>query len=255
MYLKLFGKRSFDKGLINSMESSTYSEFCKKVYGTDLCQFNMLDTEQLEKLLELLHSAENKSILDLGCGAGIISEHLHHVTGAKVTGIDFAPMAISLANKRTVNNDNVIFLEGDLNNLTLPNEKYDYIIMIDTLYFIADFHTFIQRLLSALNQDGQMIFFYTSRIDKNNANNLTLPDESTLGKVLKKADLTFKHWNYTENEISIWNNTSKYAEELKDNFIKEGNKDIYKGRINETKIIARSLKKKDLHRFLYHVQT
>jgi 2-polyprenyl-3-methyl-5-hydroxy-6-metoxy-1,4-benzoquinol methylase len=87
--------------LLKSQKSKAYGEFCKKVYGRNLCQFNMFDEEQLQKLLTELNLNNTHIVLDLGCGNGLISEYISDLTGAKVIGIDYAGGAIKEAQKLT----------------------------------------------------------------------------------------------------------------------------------------------------------
>ncbi len=51
---------------------------------------------------------KNKSVLDVGCGTGLFS-YMIAKKGAKVTGIDYAKQAITIANK-TYTHQNLTYI-------------------------------------------------------------------------------------------------------------------------------------------------
>lgn len=247
--LRIFGAKGFSKILVKTEGSKTYIKFCEKVYGRYLCQFNMVDEEQLQKLILLIGDGKGKKILDLGCGSGYISEYIAQVTGASVFGIDFAVGAIKSAQDRVKNTD-IEFSIGNINELDFPDATFDYVLAIDTLYFGSDLGKIVQDIKRVLKPHGKLISFYSSR--KTDLTK-TGPESTGLGKILDKEKIKYDFWEYTENEKRVWENTLKVAEELKQDFIKEGNLEIYKGRVAEAKknIIAQS--KGEMVRYLYYI--
>ena len=75
--------------------SAAHSRLCERVFGKDLCQEGQMDMAELEHLLARMHLQPGDTVLDLGCGAGVISEYISDVTGSKVTGVDYAVSAIA----------------------------------------------------------------------------------------------------------------------------------------------------------------
>lgn len=239
--VRLFGAKGFSKMYTTTSESPAYSKFCERVYGRDLCQANMLDEEQLQFLLDQLNLNETHHVLDLGCGIGKITEYIHESTKANMTGIDFAFGAIELAKSRTKNNENINFITANLNDLKNSiQKKFDVIILIDSLYFVSDTENFIRILKSHLKPNGTLAIFYT-----------TSNPSSKMEEQLKNSDFEYRSYDFTNNERKIWEQTIIIADELKDHFIKEGNVDIYNGRMTEAK---RSLSKQScgsISRYLY----
>ena len=92
-------RKVFNKAILKSLNSNTYKKSCEEVNGIDLCQLNMVDKEQLDKLLEVLNLKEEDRVLDLGCGAGVIGEYVASQTGANITGVDFSPKVIKLTSR------------------------------------------------------------------------------------------------------------------------------------------------------------
>lgn len=232
--IRLFGAKGFSKMYSASSQSKTYSTFCERVYGRDLCQANMLDEEQLQQLLSSLNLNPTHSVLDLGCGIGKITEYIHEKTGAKIHGVDFAFGAVEAANDRTKNNSNVRFTIGNLDKLEeIIQEKYDAIIMIDTLYFVSDLNMTIASLKKLLKPDGKLGLFYSSKKKSTDTDIDLLPENKPLGKALTESGFSFTTVNFTSNEKRIWEESILIANELKEDFIKEKNLEIYKGRIAE----------------------
>lgn len=251
--IRLFGAKGFSKMYLATSKSKTYSLFCEKVYGRDLCQANMLDEEQLQQLLISLNLNSSHNILDIGCGIGKIGEYLSDTTGANYTGIDFAFGAINDAQMRTkAKNEKINFRVGNLNNLeSIITEKYDAIVLIDSLYFVSDMPLCIETLKTFLKPTGKLIIFYSStRKSSDNDFNL-LPQNKPVGLALTKSGFIYETYDYTLNEKEIWQKSLQIAEELKVNFIQEGNKEIYKSRMAEAKGNLKAQKKNLILRNLY----
>ena len=112
--------------------SKAHSQLCERVFGLDLTQEGQADMPALHHLLQLLNIRPGESILDLGCGAGVIAEYIEEKFGADVTGLDYAATAIEEAKRRTENqNRRLSFLCGDINALELPEQSFDAMISVD----------------------------------------------------------------------------------------------------------------------------
>lgn len=247
--LRVFGAKGFSKILLQTEGSKAYVKFCEKVYGRYLCQFNMVDEDQLQKLISLIGNGKGKKILDLGCGSGYISEYIAQETGASIIGIDFAKGAIKSAQNRIKKND-VEFSVGNINELRFPDESFDYVLTIDTLYFGSDIGKIVKNIKSILKPNGKLITFYSSKKEDLNKSG---PECTGLGKILDKEKIKYEYWDYTENEKRVWENSLKEAEELKQEFISEGNLEIYKGRVAEAKKNLIWQSKGEMVRYLYYV--
>ena len=228
--LRLFGPRGFGKMLVRSFRSPTYAVFCEKVYGRNLCQFNMVDEEQLDALITVMKPYET---LDLGCGIGVVTEYLSDVLDSKIIGVDFAPLAISSAQDRTKDKaDRLIFEVKDLNQLDFNAGQFHQIIAIDSFYFVRDINKTIQKIKAFLKPGGQFLAFYSSRA----AGGVREDASATaLAKALEASGFKVQARDFQKNEHAIWERTVVAAEELKKAFVSERAKDIYKSRIAEAK--------------------
>ncbi|NHJ48646.1 MAG: methyltransferase domain-containing protein [Asgard group archaeon] len=245
----------FSSEFVRIATSAAYSKFCERVFGKDLSQANMMDMVQLDKLLEVLNLSSKNKVLDLGCGLGKISEYISDVTSAFVLGIDLANEAINLANKRTQEKQQRLDYQiGDINNLTLSSNSFDTIIAIATLHYTIDINKTINQLKEILTPQGQIGIFTFQYAFENDNPDILHPDNTNLAQVLKKNNLEFRTWDFTDNEIKIRQKQLLIANELKEQFEEEGNIDLYNDRIEECEIDLKRLLSGQKRRFLYHIQ-
>jgi SAM-dependent methyltransferase len=243
----------FDDVLVRSFRSKTYRRFCELVYGRDLCQYNVADMEQLERMLGLLQPGADDRVLDLGCGPGTISEYVSDTTGAHVTGLDCSKAAIELANEVTAEKrDRLNFMVGDMDRLELPPESFDAIIAIDTLYFVEDLDNTICTARTLLAPGGRMAIFHDQHLSPEQPKELLQIEHTKLAKALGKAGLSFDAIDFTGNEERLWQAEIDVAEALKADFEAEGNLDLYRSRIAESERLLKLCASRRVARYLYH---
>jgi len=137
--------------MVTSEQSATSRKFFEQVHGLDLCHFNAMSMTQLDKLLEVMNLHEDDHILDLGCGVGLISEHISDITGASVMGIDFASEAIKRSQERTCKKrGRLSYQVMDIDELSLPGTSFSGLISIDALHFVNDLKRTIQSAQECL---------------------------------------------------------------------------------------------------------
>jgi ubiquinone/menaquinone biosynthesis C-methylase UbiE len=248
------GKRYSDY-LVRCAESAAHAEFCGRVFGKNLCQADMMDMVQLEKLLDVLDlSAENK-VLDLACGIGTIAEYISDTTGAHVVGVDIAEQAIAHAQGRTrQKRDRLEFRFGDMDDLSLATTSFDTVIAIAALHFARDLEQTIRQLLKVLTPDGQMGLFAFQYADESDSPDVLLPENTDLARALQKCALDFQTWEFTDQEIKVRQRQLQVARELIEAYREEGNLDVCEGRIEECEIDLPLLETGLKRRYLYHVR-
>jgi len=100
----------------------------------------------------------NMSILDVGCGNGIIAQKIIDFFGkdTNIVGIDFDEKKIDIANQNIAKNyKNVKFLVANvMNNDHYKNNKYDFIIVRFLLSHIKTPLEVLKRLKEKLNPNG-----------------------------------------------------------------------------------------------------
>jgi len=253
-YMKKQRADGFGKMLVQKEKSKAYGKFCQILHGKNISQFNMMDMEQLNKFLELLEINEHQKVLDLGCATGTITEYISDITKAHIVGIDFAGTAIKWAQKRTkTKHDRLKFITMDMNTLDFPEKSFDTIIAIDTLYFVENINKTIQKMKIILKKNGKFGIFFSQMVKPDEDKEILLPNKTQLAQALKKNNLKFRTWDFTESEKEFWRKNISIAETLKDEFEKEGNSQIYESRINEAKSILKFVDSDRISRYLYIV--
>lgn len=100
----------------------------------------------------------NQSILDVGCGTGLISNlFAKKYSTSNVVGVDFSDSvdyAVAFAQQHDINN--VTFVKENFVNYD-PGVKFDRIICQGVLHHMPDYHNMINKLKSMLNPNGLLI--------------------------------------------------------------------------------------------------
>ena len=231
---KIARAQGFSGTLLRLQSSPVYAEFCRRVYGRNLCQFNMLDEQQLQAMLAKLNLGPGTNVLDLGCGVGLISEIVSDSTGAPIIGLDFAEPVVEAAALRTVNKrGRVDFVTGDMNSLPESIGEFDVILSIDTLYFADDLEIAVQNLAKCLKPGGKIAAFYSCKRKGDAPIDVLAPQSSRLIFALKASGFSFESSDFSIEEEEIWKRARVAATELEIEFQNEGNRKTYEERIWE----------------------
>ena len=240
--------------------SQAHHLFCERVFGLDLGQHGFADVAQLDLLRQVTGLHAGQSVLDVGCGQGLIAEYLADLSGAQVTGLDINPQAIAQARQRTaVKTGRLAFQVGDINRLELTDNTFDVILSIDSLYFSEDYPATIQVLRAALRPEGQMAFLYSYGrepwVPKADFPKETiLPDKTPLAQALQANQLPFRTWDLTARDYELAQRRKQVLAELRPLFAAEGTLFIYENRLGDAAGISQAIEEGLHGRYLYHVQ-
>jgi len=99
--------------------------------------------------------------LDVGCGAGLVSEPLARL-GAAVTGIDAAPENIAVAREHAAGQAlEIDYRCGGIEDLNLP--PFDLVVALEVVEHVADPAGFVGHLARCLAPDGLLILSTPNR--------------------------------------------------------------------------------------------
>jgi SAM-dependent methyltransferase len=207
-----------------ALTSNAHSELCRRVFGKDLTQEGQTDMASLELALDLLPLGSDKTMLDLGCGAGVIAEYVSDETETAVTGLDYSATAIAAADARTSSKRGRLdFRAENFNNMTAAEGAYDAILSMDTLYWAVDLESVVSVLAQSLKQDGRMALFMNHHIGaKEPAERLEF-EQSGLGRVVESLGLSATVYDFSANIGAFWERNYAAASALKGDFEAEGN--------------------------------
>lgn len=235
--------------------SVAHSRLCEEVYGKDLCQEGQMDMDELGKMLECLALRPGDAVLDLGCGAGVISEYISDQTGSIVTGVDYAEAAIAAAAARTEDKrSRLVFRQGDLSALDLPAGGFDAAIMIDTIYWVADMEESLAAIAASLKPGGQLAIVITQEIEEGGGRDSLEVGKTKVAIALSRLGLAYESHDMSESFKSFWPRIKDAVVALRDQFEAEGNGFICDSLEQEADDFAPALRDDAVRRYLFHVR-
>ncbi len=168
---EMFSRQWYDEYFKRAVSSPTHAEFCRQVYGKNLCQHGLMDMDELDFLVSLI--APGARVLEIGCANGYITEYIHDRTKSEILALDYSKVAIAQAQERTQAKAKTLqFMQIDLTQEEIPGNAYDYIILIDAIYFLGDFPETVSKLSKKLAETGKMIITYFEIQDEADERNL-----------------------------------------------------------------------------------
>jgi len=109
---------------------------------------------------------EGIRILDVGCGAGILSEPLARL-GANVVGLDASANNIRVAKlhaeKDPVLGQRLVYVEGTAESLLIQRQQFDAVCALEVIEHVTDPKDFVRSLLHLAKPGGKVIFSTINR--------------------------------------------------------------------------------------------
>ncbi len=236
--------------------SAAHSKLCERVFGLDLCQEGQVDMTDLGELLAHLDIKKSDKVLDLGCGAGVISKYIADETGAVVTGLDYAATAIAEAKRRTAGESGRLdFIQADINQLDLPEGSFDAVVSLDTLYWVADLEDALGRVAKAVRAHGRIGVFIAQNRSEGDLPNILKADNTDFARALQKLGWSYEAFDYTVQNAAFWRRNLDAASDLRVEFEAEGNGFIAESLIEEAAgEFLPAFEAGTIARYLYHIR-
>lgn len=246
--------KGFGTWMTRAEQSPACARLCTVAYGLPLVKFNVADREQIDTLIDWLGAGPGLRVLDLGCGPGSQAEYISDRTGAHVTGLDFAPLAIRKALERAApKRDRLEFVVGDLDRLDLTAGPFDAAVALDTLYFARDLDKTVGDIMRLLVPGGRLFAFYAAYSEAPADSADFEPSGTKFGLALSRQGLRFETVDFTPNDHGVWRRLLHCAQDMEHDFRAEGNLDLCSAYITEAEEVLRCIDKGMARRYLYMV--
>ncbi len=161
---------------VNPNEISRFSALAAQWWNPDgaMAPLHKLNPVRLDyiqnRILNHFAQPEKLHILDIGCGAGLVSEALAHWGATKnitVTGIDASEPLIAAAQLHAKEqNVEITYRSCDVDALAQSHETYDVVLALEILEHVTDQPHFIAQAAKLLKKNGLMIVATLNRSAK-----------------------------------------------------------------------------------------
>lgn len=145
-----------------AVNNQVYRELGHAWWDDDVGEFSTLrffiNPVRLGFFLRILQGRALNTVLDVGCGGGILAEDLARA-GYRVTGIDPAPESIETAkNHAAVSGLDIEYRVGSGEQLPFANDAFDVVACCDVLEHVDDVDRVIAEVARILRPGGVFLF-------------------------------------------------------------------------------------------------
>lgn len=122
------------------------------LHSSSEAQVRPINVERIQTMTDMVSSLGNGlRVLDVGCGHGIISEHIWKM-GNYVTCVDL-PMVTSITHKRRV----LLVVASDAEQLAFASNSFDVVLSSEVLEHLWNPHGFLDEAHRILKANGHLI--------------------------------------------------------------------------------------------------
>lgn len=153
---------------MQKVNNEIYHDYGDRWYTADDDPIALLRAESktktpwtLEQIKRHGHHHASARILDVGCGAGFLSNALA-AQGLNVTGVDISEESLAVA-KRYDQTRTVVYQTADAYHLPFPNESFDVLTAMDFLEHVDEPARVIKEFSRVLKPNGIFIFHTFNR--------------------------------------------------------------------------------------------
>ena len=232
-------------------KSVAFQAFCKDAFGADFSQDGFSNIEQIDMILQYIPHKDNVHILDIGCGNGKMLGYLQKKTDAHIYGFDYSEEAINTAQFLFPKNSE--FKVGIIGEIDYPEEAFDVIISMDTMYFAKDMTVFVAQIKKWLKKNGLFFVGYQEGdvIPKTESIHTTM-----LSKALVMNGMSYDAIDITEQTYKLLRKKRISAIVHQNEFEAEGYKEWFDTLMGQTDCAIESFEqfKEKMARYIYVIQ-
>jgi len=153
---------------------------------------------KLKEVFKMIEISPENSVLDVGSGNGILLRFIHEKTDktGKITAVDPAPGMIKKAKELHDDLDNIDYVTGFIEEISLPEKTFDVALCYAVIPHIDDIPSALTNINRMLKESGKLYIFHPASTDDLNHfhSNLDapvkhdlLPGESEMKRLLSDA--------------------------------------------------------------------
>lgn len=198
-------------------DSDVFKEYCRKAFGEDFSQDGFSDVKQLNTILDMVTLDASSRVLDIGCGNGKMLEYIHNRKGAAIYGFDYSENAIESAVKRmgSIGKFQVALMGG----VDYPENSFDLITSMDTIYFAPDIPSFVDQIHRWLKPQGSFICGYQEGDVMKKTDNR---DTTALARAFQQNGMSYTVLDYTLETYEMLKHKRKVIISMKKDFKRAG---------------------------------
>lgn len=232
-------------------KSNAFRAFCKDAFGEDFSQDGFSDIRQIDMILDYVPTNENVHILDIGCGNGKMLGYLQKKTGAFIHGFDYSERAIHIAQQLFP--ENADFREGIIGEMDYPENSFDLITSMDTMYFAKDMNEFVKQIMKWLKAGGTLFVGYQEGDVMPKTENM---HTTVLAQALKKNDIEYEVKDITKQTYQLLKSKRDSALTHQSEFQNEGYENWFDLLMFQTECIEQPYDdfKEKMPRYIYVVK-
>ncbi|MBQ8312862.1 MAG: class I SAM-dependent methyltransferase [Clostridia bacterium] len=207
--------------------SAAFAAYCREAFGEDFSQDGFSDAAQVSRVLRHVQPTGDLHMLDVGCGNGKMLAWLQKRLGGSIHGFDYSTQAIATANELHRGD----FRVGVMGEIDYPENSFDLITSMDTMYFAPDMAAFVGQLRRWLKPNGMLFVGY----QEGDVQPRTTDAASTvLAQALRRWGMPCQVEDITRETYDLLRRKRRAAENHRQAFLAEGNEDWYAMLIAQT---------------------
>ena len=152
---------TLSRHLLSKNKLGRYSELaCAE---GDVHEYDQWRTEALRKQLQavLQSPLAGRTVVDFGCGGGMLSAMLVEAGAQKVYGIESSLEILDTLRKTSPKRPNVEFMLGETSKIPLPDSSVDLIFCISVLEHVIDVDSILKEWYRILRNGGQVLIAWS----------------------------------------------------------------------------------------------
>ncbi len=126
--------------------------------------------DKYRHIADLIMASNPSSILDLGCGSGILEKELiERGYGGIITAIDASESMLEIA-RRIAASPNCDFIKADLDSNFILSKSYDVVVSINLLFFLENKVNFIRKISQYMKSEESTFYLVTPKPNEDTSN-------------------------------------------------------------------------------------